>query len=349
MKAGYEVKNVVSACLKDETRDLERVYLGKTRIFCVGSLAHLIMTIMVVGDVVFYMKENHLDTDVCIGINPHGSEWWILAEKLMKHKLFGGGDYSGFDSGITSKFGHALYLAMKWYINSGDSLYNWYLYNVCMSSIAPIFVINSECYWSDWMNSSGGWLTGFLNSFVNACIFNAFHWFVCQTNGLGDRSRLEDLVCAFYGDDNLWSVCDDLKDLINMETLGEFIWEVFGMTYTTTSKGKIDSKFVDFDNLEFLCRKFRPRGNLYTAPLAEESIHGMLLWIKKSSLRTPADQLAINVEQAMMEYYHYGQEKFEREEQRIRFYCEEYNVPYTAGSYEYYDDRWGTGIMSNRS
>jgi len=349
MKAGYEVKNVVSACLKDETRDLERVYLGKTRIFCVGSLAHLIMTIMVVGDVVFYMKENHLDTDVCIGINPHGSEWWILAEKLMKHKLFGGGDYSGFDSGITSKFGHALYLAMKWYINSGDSLYNWYLYNVCMSSIAPIFVINSECYWSDWMNSSGGWLTGFLNSFVNVCIFNAFHWFVCQTNGFGDRSRLEDLVCAFYGDDNLWSVCDDLKDLINMETLGEFIWEVFGMTYTTTSKGKIDSKFVDFDNLEFLCRKFRPRGNLYTAPLAEESIHGMLLWIKKSSLRTPADQLAINVEQAMMEYYHYGQEKFEREEQRIRFYCEEYNVPYTAGSYEYYDDRWGTGMMSNRS
>jgi hypothetical protein len=75
----------------------------------------------------------------------------------------------------------------------------------------------------------------------------------------------------------------------------------------------------------------------------------MLLWIKKSSLRTPADQLAINVEQAMMEYYHYGQEKFEREEQRIRFYCEEYNVPYTAGSYEYYDDRWGTGMMSNRS
>jgi hypothetical protein len=349
MKAGYELKNVVSACLKDETRDLDRVYQGKTRIFCVGSLAHLIMTIMVVGDVVFYMKENHLDTDVAIGINPHGPEWWILAEKLKKHKNFGGGDYSGFDSGIIAKFGYALYLSMKWYINSGDDLYDWYLYNVCMSSIAPIFVINGECYWSDWMNSSGGWLTGFLNSFVNVCIFNAFHWLVCTMNNLGERSRLEDLICAFYGDDNLWSVCDDLKDFINMETLGKFIWDTFGMTYTTTQKGVINSKFVEFDDLEFLCRKFRPRETLYTAPLSRESIHGMLLWIKKSNLRPASEQLAINVEQAMMEYFHYGPEVFRKEEERIRTYCEIYNIPYTAGSYEFYEDRWGTGMMSNRS
>lgn len=349
MKAGYELKNVVSACLKDETRDLERVYEGKTRIFCVGSLAHLIMTIMVVGDVVFYMKENHLDTDVCIGINPHGPEWWILAEKLKRHKNFGGGDYSGFDSGIIAKFGYALYLAMKWYINSGDPLYDWYLYNVCMSSIAPIFVINGECYWSDWMNSSGGWLTGFLNSFVNSCIFNAFHWWVCQENNLGERSRLVDLVCAFYGDDNLWSVCDDLKEFITMKTLGDFIWACFGMKYTTAQKTEIDVDFLEFDDLEFLCRRFRPRGNLYTAPLDKESIFGMLLWIKKSNIRTPADQLAINVEQAMMEFFHYGPETFRREEKRIRTYCDIYNIAYTAGSYEYYEDRWGTGMMHNRA
>ena len=349
MKAGFELKNVVSTCLKDETRDLKRVYEGKTRIFCVGSLSHLIMTIMVVGDVVFYMKENHLDTDVCIGINPHGPEWWILAEKLKRHKNFGGGDYSGFDSGIIAKFGYALYLAMKWYINSGDPLYDWYLYNVCMSSIAPIFVINGECYWSDWMNSSGGWLTGFLNSFVNSCIFNCFHWWVCQENNLGERSRLIDLICAFYGDDNLWSVCDDLKEFINMKTLGEFIWACFGMTYTTAQKGEIQSEFIEFDDLEFLCRKFKPRGTIYTAPLDRESIHGMLLWIKKSNLRLPADQLAINVEQAMMEFFHHGPEVFREEEVKIRHYCEIYNIPYTAGSYEYYEDRWGTGMMHNRA
>jgi len=349
MKAGYELKNVVSACLKDETRDLDRVFLGKTRIFCVGSLAHLLVTLMVMGDVISYMKENHLDTDVFIGINPHGPEWWILAEKILRHKNRAGGDYSGFDSGIVGKFGYALYLAVKWYINSGDNLFNWMLYNICMSSIAPIFVINGECYWSDWMNSSGGLLTGFLNSFVNVFSFNAFHWYVCTTNGFGERSRLEDLILAVYGDDNLWSVCDELAEFINMKTFAEFVWEVLGMTYTTPSKDKIESEFLDFEDLEFLCRKFRPRGNVYTAPLAKESIHGMLLWIRKSILRSSSEQLAINVEQAMMEYFHYGKEEFVAQEIRIRMYCDIYNIPYTAGSYEYYEDRWGTGMMHNRA
>jgi len=75
----------------------------------------------------------------------------------------------------------------------------------------------------------------------------------------------------------------------------------------------------------------------------------MLLWIKKSNLRLPADQLAINVEQAMMEFFHHGPEVFREEEKKIRLYCEVYNIPYTAGSYEYYEDRWGTGMMHNRA
>jgi len=36
MDEGYELKNIMEFCLKDETRDLERVRLGKTRVFLRG-------------------------------------------------------------------------------------------------------------------------------------------------------------------------------------------------------------------------------------------------------------------------------------------------------------------------
>lgn len=104
LKAGKSVKNVISACLKDELRDLDRVNEGKTRLFCVGSLSHLILTVMVMGDIVFYMKAKRTQTDVCIGINPHGWEWTWLNRKLrrwVEKAFYGGGDYSNYDSSVT--------------------------------------------------------------------------------------------------------------------------------------------------------------------------------------------------------------------------------------------------------
>jgi len=345
MDCGYELKNVVSACLKDETRDLERVYAGKTRIFCVGSLAHLLVTVMVMGDVVDFMKSNRIDTDVCIGVNPHGPEWSVLAEKLQRYKNTGGGDFSGFDTSIAMKFGFGLYLAMRWYMQIRDQRMLWYVYNVCMSSVAPYMVINDQVYWMDWMNSSGGWLTGFLNSFVNVVIFNSFFWYICKENELGDHDRLQHLVCCFYGDDNLWSVSDMFKKYVTMTALSDYITNAFGMMYTTPSKGEIDQDFIPFEELEFLCRKFKKRGNIYNAPLALSSVHGMLLWIRKSSIRTPLDQLAVNVEQAMMEMYHHGPEAFYEEERLLMKYCSHYGVSYTGLTYDEYHSRWCTGML----
>lgn len=344
MDAGYELKNVVSACMKDETREWQRVLEGKTRIFCVGSLAHLIVTIMVMGDMVEFIKENRTETDVAIGVNPHGPEWTMFARKLRRLFKFGGGDFSGYDTSISGPFAFGLYRAMQWY-SGWEGKLGWYLFNVCMSAVAPYLIINREAYWMDWMNSSGGWLTGFLNSFVNVVIFNAFFFYLCQTNDLGDLDRRMELICIFYGDDNLWAVSELMSKYFTMKTLAEFIWESFGMKYTTPSKDEITDDFLEFDDLEFLCRKFTKTGNLYHAPLSEDSIEGMLLWIKKPTDKTIDEQLAVNVEQAMMEYYHYGKELFEQKKKHIQMYCNRYSIAYNAHSYDEYHERWAHGIL----
>lgn len=340
MKAGFSLKNVVSGCLKDETRDLERVLKGKTRLFCVGSLAHLIVTVMVMGDMVSFLKEFRALTDVAIGVNPHGREWTTFAERLKKFNRFGGGDFSGYDTSIVYAFGYLLFMAMKWYSRWTDPLHLWYLECVCTSSVAPLLLINDQLYWLNYMNSSGGWLTGFLNSFVNVVIFNSFLWLICQEQNIPfDRDAL--LAALFYGDDNLWAVAMKIAKFFTMKSLAEYIWIHFGMVYTTPQKDAVSSDFLAFEELEFLCRRFSlVQGGLYKAPLSEDSINGMLLWIKKSSICSPSEQLAINVEQAMMEFFHYGKSRFLFEQKLLQRYCEHFDVPYTGLRYEEYHARW---------
>jgi len=84
VKRGEKPKNVVAGCLKDETRDLERVHQGKTRLFCIGSLSHLVFTVMIMGSLVMEMKDKRSTSDVAIGTDIHGHDWKNIYNKLFE-------------------------------------------------------------------------------------------------------------------------------------------------------------------------------------------------------------------------------------------------------------------------
>lgn len=346
MRAGKSLKNVVAACLKDELRDLLRVNEGKTRLFCVGSLSHLIVTVMVMGDIVKYMKDNRGSTDACIGINPHGWEWQKLNRRLrrwMGHCKFGGGDFSNYDSSILSEFAYGLYECLKWYTQWDDPFLLWCLRCVCIASVAPFMVIIRELYWMDWMNSSGGWLTGFLNTFVNCVIFNAYVMYVNMKFGMS-FDEAEVFIKFFYGDDNIWAVEDAFVPYCDMFKLNEFIFEHFGMTYTTPEKAGITKPFLEYEELSFLCRTLGGDEDCH-AKLSRDSITGMLLWIRKPKRGvSETTQLCINIEQAAMEWYHYGLETFNKETSHMKEYCKYFGIPYTGLSWDEYQARWHDSI-----
>jgi hypothetical protein len=123
------------------------------------------------------------------------------------------------------------------------------------------------------------------------------------------------------------------------------------MEYTTAEKTEIKDDFITIDQLEFLCRRFKkwdPEASLYHAQLSEDSIAQMLLWIRKpkaSSGVSVQQQLSINVEQAMMEYYHYGQQRFEAERQLLYQYSVRYTIPWQVKEFSEYHRRFSDGVL----
>lgn len=362
VKSGNEPKNVVEGCLKDEPRTIDRVLAGKTRLFCVGSLSHLVWTIMWMGGLVTEMKNHRDKSDVSIGTNVHGFDWKLIYNNLhsMHDSVHGAGDVSGMDTSERAWWGWILAEACSRFYNFDKGSYedNSIRY-ACQSSLCPILIIGRNVYWMDYFNSSGGWLTGFLNSFVSVVIFNVAVIIVQFQNKEKDPvfanlSVREFLRRAFYGDDNAWSILKKYAKYLDMSILAKIYMEVFGIDYTTPGKGKITEKFLEFSEIDYLARRFRLQGNAVFAPLSEDSIYSMLHWIKKPKAQiidgvrvrlTLDEQWLINVETACQEWFHYGSERFEKETSHMRARVRMLGLPWPGKSYDEYLYRWTNGLQ----
>lgn len=354
MDKGYTLKQAMEACLKDETRDLPRVYAGKTRLFYVGCFVHLIVTIMIIGDIINFMKSHRASSDVNIGINPHGNEWEFLRKKLnsMPDAKFYAGDFSNFDTSIRQVFAYGLFSAFRWYAQWTDEKMNWYLYCITFASVGPLLIITCEVYFMNWANGSGQWLTGVLNSFANVLMSNWFYRCEVSRTMFSSPSFQSYITLinqylkrGFYGDDNVGAVHPDLVGVVTMPKMSKFIYENFGMTYTTPGKSSCTKDYLEWEEIDFLCRRFQ-RSHGTHAPLSLESIHGMVLWIRKPQRGMSVEQqLAINVEQACMEYYHHGRDVFEKEKLRLWRYSKKYAIPFLARTWEEYHQRFAEGIL----
>jgi hypothetical protein len=353
VRDGKMPKNVVAGCLKDEPRDLERVASGATRLFCIGSLSHLVWTVKWMGALVSEMKRARSTSDVAIGTNVFGHDWKNLMKKLErfgKASLFGGGDFGDYDTSQSGWFGWALGEACTpfYRLPKGSWQENCVRF-ACQSSLCPILVVGSQLYWFDFYNPSGNWLTGFLNSFVNIFIFNALFFYLQATSNdldFQNKRRQDVLSLSVYGDDNIWALLKYYAKYFDMIKLSELIHKFFGMKYTTASKGAVTEPFVLREEVEFLKRRFVPVGSMVHAPLSEESIHSMLNWIQKPNpfLEVPVtfeEQFLINVEVACSEWFQHGREVFESETEHMRNYiAKNTDLRWSGYPYSHYLERW---------
>jgi len=353
VRRGEVPKNVVAGCLKDEPRELDRVEGGNTRLFCIGSLSHLCWTVMWMGALVTEMKRCRSTSDVAIGTNVYGHDWMNMERDLNKfiNAFFGGGDFKDYDTSQCTWLGWALGMAcVPFYrLPKGSWEENCVRY-ACQSALCPLLVIGSQLYWLDYYNSSGGWLTGFLNSFVGIFIVNTAFFYAQAKSGDPDfqKVRRRDVMSLWvYGDDNVWSIIQKFGKYFNMEFLTDFVFKMFGMGYTTAAKDVVRSPFIEREDLEFLCRKFVKDGNIVRAPLARDSIVSMLMWIQKPSPLlgiSLEDQFLINVETACQEWYQYGEETFEKETEHMRLYLGELGIRWPGKTFAHYRDRFVLGF-----
>jgi len=347
-------KLVTIAALKDELRDIERVELGKTRMFHVGDFIHMIWMRMVLGDLMRFLKKHRAQTTGAIGTNPHGQDWKLLFDEMTSHDdmLFGGGDYSGYDTGLRSQFAVWMGVDCAFAYKYGDDtlLFREVLY-ACISACGPLLIIGRTVFWLEFENPSGGYATGFFNTYCNNCIFAIVFYHLqrkCKTECgcCFSEAQLQEFWRKFYGDDNLWATFKKYAEHWNMLTVSQAITELFGMTYTTPQKGEVKVPFLELEDLEFLKRKFRVvGGSLVYGVLDEVSIRSMLMWIRDTGTYSGnLEQLKVNIGVAGMEMYYYGRPRFEEWRNEIVNACRVYNVNCEVETYDYHHMRFMGGL-----
>lgn len=317
---------IYSDALKDETRPIEKVLEGKTRMFSGCPFTLLIMFRKYFGSFIDYYFDKNLDLGSAIGINPYSSDWHDLAMNLTRFSshgtdlCVGAGDFSKFDCSETPEILQGIYqIISTWYGSTGeDNIIRFMLWKEITHSR---HVFGNEYYeWSNGM-PSGNPMTAIINTMYNHLAFRmSFHYAGCDIEDFNKNVYL----CAL-GDDNVFCVSDEYKEKFNELTLVSCM-ERIGLKYTTELKGEATVPFRALEQVEFLKRSFRPvrlKGVIrYLAPIQFATIVNMLYWTKKGHMK---DQISCdNISLALREISLHGQYVFEEYYPLLRSLKEQY-------------------------
>lgn len=313
--------HTVSMCLKDELRDMDRVRIGNTRLFCVGQVTHCVWTKCTLGPLFEDRKKHYSMETSAVGTNPHGFGWEILYGRINKFPNRFAGDFSGFDYSLILYFLMLFFMYCNNYYNfsRGSKEYNRLL-SCCWSLFSAQYVWLNNVYKSAKSNSSGNWATSIINGFVCAVLHRLIFMKLRPDNRLKFCDHVSLIV---YGDDNIGSCSDEVASWFNMLSIGKACRDMFGMFYTSATKGEVVKPFINDDELMFLGREFRVKHRNVYAPLRWTAINGMLNWSKD-----PVGSSEIfeqNLHNVMMEMLHYGEDYYDKMKELIVRLCRKYN------------------------
>lgn len=317
---------IYSDALKDETRPIEKVLEGKTRMFSGCPFTLLVMFRKYYGSFVDFFFDKNLDLGSAIGINPYSSDWHDLAMNLTrfssngKDLCVGAGDFSKFDCSLTPEILQGVYRIIdSWYGDfTGTSKIRFMLWKEITHSR---HIFGNEYYeWSNGM-PSGNPLTAIINTIYNHLAFRmSFYYAGCDVSLFN-----KNVYVAVLGDDNAFCVSDEYKEKFNELTLVSCMSRI-GLTYTTEFKGEAVVPFRSIEQIEFLKRSFRPirlKGIIrYVAPIQFTTIVNMLYWTKKGHM---SDQISCdNIALALREISLHGKVVFEEYYSLLRSFKEQY-------------------------
>lgn len=341
-----EVINVAEAALKDETNSIAKVRIGKTRLFCVSSFLMCMFVKMQLGELFSDLKTHLSDCTSKVGINPHGTPWeWLFDDVNRFDGPFLNGDFGGWDSSIRKLFTYVFFCyCNKYYGYEPGSVAYKRLKAACRSVIGYYLIYGRRVFYMDFSVCSGGWATSIINTFVDHVLHRAaYMWLAFDFTG--EYSWANYMTMHFYGDDSLGRVSSKIGHLVNMGALADFFSHYFGLKYTAADKSSAKDANVTIDTMNFLARDFRVtqiRGaRAVLAPLSEDSIYGMLAYIRrpKDVDVTIQDQFKINLEVAFMEMFHHGEERYNDFTREMRDCCSNLGGV-SFPQYEFYVNQW---------
>jgi hypothetical protein len=268
--------------LKHEVREEEKVMAGKARLVSACPIDYLVLWRMYFGAYMNAVVKHSPNTGVAVGINVYTS-WSRVVGFLGETSIDNcfDGDFSAYDASLRP--GPFKFMA-KW-INSwfGDEKYNQDvrihmfedLYNSRHAGQSDVDGRFTPLYEMLRSLPSGHPFTSIANSMYCLYIFSVAHYRITGSIRFWDNARL-----VSYGDDNLTSVNNKIKDVFTLEAISKVLKDEFGMTLTRADKlvGQELCAARNITECTFLKRGFRYEAGEWRAPLELMSVVGGLNW-----------------------------------------------------------------------
>lgn len=322
-KGDIETQLVVD-CLKDETRSLEKIEKGKTRLFNIFPVHYNILVLKYFGSAVEHMislfpVEN---TIFAIGMNPYSTQWDTFVRKhLSMSNLCFDGDGASFDAQFNTRqvMSSTLQMIIDWALVSihpsereqhAKTMRAIFWSGVEVDHIAGNFAYRTQ------QGVQSGWP---LTTLVNSCTISQLIYMAYQSSVPAELANpvdfCDNVAITVFGDDHVVSPSNNVAEYFNFVTTKAYM-ESLGLTYTSGLKSEEERKLWPLLNTTFLKNTIGRKGPLYVALLAAESIFEMLNWITVNG--DPWELLSDNVRTAQRFLYFYDECKFEAFSQKIK-------------------------------
>jgi hypothetical protein len=311
---GERAYPVFAGQLKDEPRHVEKVKLGKVRVFTGCPTDWGIVVRKNLLTFVKVVQENKLLFEAVPGTVVQSLEWEQFRDHLTE---FGedrivAGDYGKFDKKMSPKIILAAFDIIVGVLKHAGWTDEELLPILCIAEdIAfPVVNFNNDLVMFYGSNPSGHPLTVIINSLVNSLYMRYCY---IKLNPDEDCSSFKDNVNLItYGDDNTMGVSEEAEWFNHTAIVGKL--KDIGVEYTMADKESESVPFINISQVAFLKRTWRFDNdiNAWVAPLDEESIKKMLTVCVAPKISMEAHMVAQFVA-AVNEYFFYGKERFEAE------------------------------------
>lgn len=299
--------------LKDELLDVDKVKLGKTRVFSTCGLAFNLLGRMMFLKFFQWFMLNRISNGSAVGINCYSGEWNILALKLRRFGDFIiAGDYSGYDTSLLGSVLMAICdLINRWY---DDGEINARCRRTIMSSLTSSVHIFGEWVYQMFIGQpSGGFGTTIFNTLYGELLIIMSY---LSLHPLGYEVAcvdiFENIFFSVYGDDNILNVSPRVVTWYNQSSMTESLAGLH-MTYTDETKQESDSitEYRKLEDVTFLKRSFvyDPAIRRWIAPLELEKVLNIPYWTKEG---VDSHSITVaNVECAQRELSLHGKQTYE--------------------------------------
>lgn len=288
--------------LKDETRPIEKVKMGKTRVFQIGPVDLTILMRQYFGSFIDFCHSSYIKNEIAVGCNPNSSEWVMKLRKFQKIGSRGwDGDFENYDASLWSQMVDMVCeIINTWYHgNEKDNLVRRVLMKTLVFSH---HIVENLVFMLYGGNPSGNVLTTILNCVVFMIMIRLFY----REQVNKDLSDFSYNVAVWtFGDDNLTIFRKHINK--SMEDARLFFLK-YNMKYTSADKTEIKNEMILLKDMSFLKRKWVEVENEIMAPIDKKVILEIPRWSEGDASNMENQLQRFNA--ALLEISNYGKNEF---------------------------------------